>query len=49
MFLCNRVHPTERGPSVVPLRRTLGTLAAEAVKGFDFENVPDALQPLKRD
>ena len=49
VFLCNRVHPTERGPSVVPLRRTLGTLAAEAVKGFDFENVPDALQPLKRD
>lgn len=49
VFLCNRVHPTERGPSVVPLRRTLGTLAAEAVKGFDFENVPDALKPLKRD
>lgn len=49
VFLCNRVHPTERGPSVVPLRRTLGTLAAEAVKGFDFENVPGALPPLKRD
>ena len=49
VFLCNRVHPTERGPSVVPLRRTLGTLAAEAVKGFDFENVPGALPPLKPD
>ena len=49
VFLCNRVHPTEHGPSVVPLRRTLGTLAAEAVKGFDFENVPDALHPSKRD
>ena len=49
VFLCNRVHPTERGPSVVPLRRTIGTLAAEAVKGFNFEHVPGALTPLKRD
>ena len=49
VFLCNRVHPTERGPSVVPLRRTIGTLAAEAVKGFNFEYVPGALPPLKRD
>ena len=49
VFLCNRVHPTERGPSVVPLRRTIGTLAAEAVKGFNFEHVPGALPPLKRD
>ena len=49
VFLCNRVHPTERGPSVVPLRRTIGTLAAEAVKGFNFEHVPGALPQLKRD
>ena len=49
VFLCNRVHPAERGPSVVPLRRTIGTLAAEAVKGFNFEHVPGALPPLKRD
>ena len=26
-----------------PLRAKLGTLAAEAVVGFDFENVPGAL------
>jgi len=37
IFLCNRVHPNELGASVVPLRRQLGTLAVEAVKGFDFE------------
>ena len=43
IFLCNRVHPTENGPSIIPLRRTIGTLAAEAVKGFDFYNVPGAL------
>ncbi|SVC08210.1 uncharacterized protein METZ01_LOCUS261064, partial [marine metagenome] len=43
IFLCNRVHPTENGPSIIPLRRTIGTLAAEAVKGFDFHNVPGAL------
>jgi CubicO group peptidase (beta-lactamase class C family) len=43
IFLSNRVHPTEKGPSVSPLRRTIGTLAAEAVKGFDFDNLPDVL------
>jgi len=43
IFLCNRVHPTENGPGVSPLRRTIGTLAAESVRGFDFANVPDAL------
>ena len=37
------MHPTEKGPSVIPLRRTIGTLAAEAVNGFDFKNVPGAL------
>lgn len=44
IFLSNRNHPTEAG-NVLPLRRRLGTLAAEAVVGFDFENVPGALQP----
>ena len=49
IFLCNRVHPTEKGPSVVPLRRTIGTLAAEAIRDFDFKNVPGALPSLKKD
>ncbi|MDP7010698.1 MAG: serine hydrolase domain-containing protein [Verrucomicrobiota bacterium] len=49
IFLCNRVHPTGKGSSVVPLRRTIGTLAAEAVKGFSFENVPGALPERKED
>ena len=38
-----QVHPTEKGPGVSLLRRTIGTLAAEAVKGFDFDNLPDVL------
>ena len=42
IFLSNRNHPTEAG-SVLALRARLGTLAAEAVVGFDFENVPGAL------
>lgn len=44
IFLSNRNHPTEAG-SVIPLRRELGTLAAEAVTDFDFTNVPGALHP----
>ncbi|MGH7952821.1 MAG: serine hydrolase domain-containing protein, partial [Limisphaerales bacterium] len=39
IFLSNRNHPTEAG-NVIALRRKLGTLAAEAVIGFDFTNVP---------
>lgn len=35
IFLSNRNHPTEAG-NVLPLRHKLGTLAAEAVVGFDF-------------
>lgn len=35
IFLSNRNHPTEAG-SVIALRRTLGTLAAEALADFDF-------------
>ena len=41
IFLSNRNHPTEAG-NVLPLRRQLGTLAAEAVVDFDFTNVPGA-------
>ncbi len=42
IFLSNRNHPTESG-NVIPLRRTLGTLAAESVRGFNFTHVPNAL------
>lgn len=44
IFLSNRNHPTEEG-NVLGLRRQLGTLAAEAVAGFDFTQVPGALPP----
>lgn len=43
IFLSNRNHPTESG-NVLPLRATLGTLAAEAVRGFNFLHVPAALR-----
>jgi len=42
IFLSNRNHPTEEG-SVIPLRAKLGTIAAEAVLGFNFAYVPGAL------
>jgi uncharacterized protein YbbC (DUF1343 family)/CubicO group peptidase (beta-lactamase class C family) len=42
VFLSNRNHPTESG-NVTQLRRSLGTLAAEAVRGFNFLHVPGAL------
>lgn len=44
LFLSNRVHPDGSG-SVVALQRTLGTLAAEAVRDSDFTNVAGALPP----
>lgn len=47
IFMSNRNHPTEAG-NVLPLRRRLGTLAAEAVVGFDFQNVPGALKPVAK-
>jgi len=47
IFLSNRNHPTEAG-NVMALRRKLGTLAAEAVVGFDFTNVPAAPGPAAR-
>ena len=42
VFVANRNHPTEAG-NVIGLRRKLGTLAAEAVRGFDFTHVAGAL------
>src|SRR5206468_8761478 len=44
IFLSNRVHPDGQG-NILPLQATLATLAAEAVEGFDFANVPGALAP----
>ena len=44
IFLSNRNHPTEAG-NVLPLRRTLGTIAAEAIPDFNFLHVPNALKP----
>lgn len=45
LFLSNRNHPDERG-SVTALRRQLGTLAAQAVRDFNFSFVPGALAPV---
>ncbi len=42
IFLANRNHPTEDG-NVIALRRRLGTLAAQAVVGYNFSYVPGAL------
>ncbi len=44
IFLSNRNHPDESG-NVLALRRQLGTLAAQAVRGFNFSYVPGALPP----
>lgn len=44
IFLSNRNHPTDAG-DVVPLRHELGTLAAQAIIGFDFTNTLDVLHP----
>jgi uncharacterized protein YbbC (DUF1343 family)/CubicO group peptidase (beta-lactamase class C family) len=44
IFLSNRNHPDEEG-NVIPLQRELGTLAAQAVEGFDFTKVEGALPP----
>lgn len=43
IFLSNRNHPDESG-NVGELRRTLGTLAAEAVTDFDFDASPGAVK-----
>ena len=42
ILMSNRVHPDGKG-NVLPLQFALGTLAAEAIEGFDFTNVPGAL------
>jgi len=44
IFLSNRNHPTEAG-NVLPLRRQLGTLAAESLTDIDFSRAPPALEP----
>ncbi len=44
IFLSNRNHPDESG-NVIALRRTLGTLAGEAICDFNFAYVPGALEP----
>ncbi|MFO1486304.1 MAG: serine hydrolase [Verrucomicrobiaceae bacterium] len=45
IFLCNRYGPDGKDtrPAVYQLHHRISTLAAEAVKGFDFKNVPGAL------
>ncbi|MBI3877279.1 MAG: DUF1343 domain-containing protein [Verrucomicrobia bacterium] len=42
IFHSNRNHPTESG-NVIALRAKLGTLAAEAIRDFNFQHVPGAL------
>ena len=42
LFLSNRVHPDAKG-NILSLQTELGTLAAQAVRNFDFERVPGAL------
>jgi len=42
LLLSNRNHPTEEG-SVLALRREVGTLAARAVRGFDFASARGVL------
>jgi uncharacterized protein YbbC (DUF1343 family)/CubicO group peptidase (beta-lactamase class C family) len=42
ILLSNRVHPNGKG-NILPLQARLGTLAAEAVRDFDFDIVPGAL------
>jgi len=40
IFLSNRIHPDPSG-NIYSLQRGLATLAAEAVNGFDFRDVPE--------
>jgi len=42
ILLSNRVHPDGKG-NILPLQKTLATLAAEAITDFDFGYVPGAL------
>jgi CubicO group peptidase (beta-lactamase class C family) len=43
IFLSNRNHPTAAG-NVIALRRTLGTLAAEALAQVDFSKAPATVE-----
>ena len=45
IFLCNRYVPDTKDtrPAVYQMHHRISTLAAEAVKGFDFKNVTGAL------
>lgn len=45
IFLCNRYGPDGKDtrPAVYQMHHRISTLAAEAVKGFDFKSVPGAL------
>ena len=45
VFLSNRVHPDGKG-DIRKLQRTISTVAAEAVIGFDFAHVTGALAPV---
>ncbi len=42
IFLSSRVHPDGKG-NIIPVQTKLATLAAEAIRGFDFSDVPGAL------
>lgn len=44
IFVCNRNHPAG-GTNILGLRSELATLAAQAVKSFNFLHVPTALEP----
>lgn len=45
ILLTNRNHP-DGGGNIIGLRRRVGTLAAEAIRGFNFHHVPGALEPI---
>ncbi|MBT7866170.1 MAG: DUF1343 domain-containing protein [Opitutales bacterium] len=44
--MCNRIHPDGSG-NVLQLRNDIGTLAAEAIRDFDFTKAKDALTKVK--
>ncbi len=46
IFMCNRIHPDGSG-NVLQLRNDIGTLAAEAIRDFDFTKAKDALTKVK--
>ena len=46
IFLSNRVHPDGKG-NILPLQKTIATLAAEAITDFDFASVSGSLTARK--